>query len=302
MLGHHNSLRRSIDIQKRLMYKRNRCQIVKNISIIFFINQRIELMNIILLISIAIIFIGIIKCFKSILWSIFVIIIGILIDIALNMSGSFLTVEFLYIGRTLWIWGILGLIISIFRRLKVISPKPIKNILLRILVLTGTIITFIILFLVITDISYNTIISPRIVYDSAKLLTNGTQSTTYLSNNDTRIILLWGYVLIKFNRYGNIIHYDDPYDSSVWNNAIEICDIAEHLPTSKKYKDLSDAILNLTRNARPCFEKHQWPYLPSEGLSVSEAIANHLGDFNFVDQHISQEEKNHILDEFFFGH
>ena len=259
-------------------------------------------MNIILLISIAIIFIGIIKCFKSILWSIFVIIIGILIDIALNMSGSFLTVEFLYIGRTLWIWGILGLIISIFRRLKVISPKPIKNILLRILVLTGTIITFIILFLVITDISYNTIISPRIVYDSAKLLTNGTQSTTYLSNNDTRIILLWGYVLIKFNRYGNIIHYDDPYDSSVWNNAIEICDIAEHLPTSKKYKDLSDAILNLTRNARPCFEKHQWPYLPSEGLSVSEAIANHLGDFNFVDQHISQEEKNHILDEFFFGH
>jgi hypothetical protein len=272
----------------------------------------------------ALVLAALVLCFRYIGWGLFLVGIGCLADFGLGaitpprivepavywdnelvdpaiIDNSRMPIQ--DIGRALWLWGTMGVVVAVGRRLKSAATRTTegKEIdhscawwLARGLCAA---MLFVLLVRVTLVNSANMENALRSRFNTAIRSVEQSRSATTLSREDARILLLWGYVIVKFNHYGDVAAVEPP---TAWQeNAIATCDIAERLPTSDKYKDLSDATLALTRALRPSFEQGEWPPHPQEATTLAEAVARHAEEMKFAQDRISQAEKDRILEEYF---
>lgn len=128
----------------------------------------------------------------------------------------------------------------------------------------------------------------------------GSAIPAHLSQEDVRILVVWGYVVQKWSHYTDQLRDggDPGYYYSRWR---KVCDIAATLPTSDKYRDLTDAVYAEARLWRGVSESdiRDRGTLEASGQRAMEAFERHLADFQYVQAHVSQAEIQGILDDYF---
>jgi hypothetical protein len=131
----------------------------------------------------------------------------------------------------------------------------------------------------------------------------GATPVEQLSEEDVHVLVLWGYVPQKWDRYTQELDAggDFQYWASKW---LLLSGAVESLPRSNKYQDFIDCVLTMSRSYRQGLQTGVLPNRQERlrlAVAAMEATVQHAGDLKYIETRVPRQEINRILDEYFPG-